>query len=191
MTAYKRPELLVSDLEALKKLINNAEQPLQLIVSGQANPADFRGVELMNRVIEASNATGIGHVFAYLPSYNPASAKLLVQGADLWLNTPIRGLEACGTSGMKASLNGALQFSTSDGWVDEVDTDLIGWDLPEEHSSVSLYKILGENILPLYYHRENGLPVEWIAKMRNNITLIEKQFTSKRMIADYYSKLYT
>lgn len=191
MTAYKRPALLVSDLNRIATLVNNAARPVQFIVSGHANPADSDGIELMNQVVKAANLAGLSQAFAYLPRYNPASAKILVRGADVWLNTPIRGMEACGTSGMKASLNGAVQFSTSDGWIDEIDIKTIGWKLAEVDSAISLYDILEEEIIPQFYSRTDGLPSEWIAKMRNNIDLVEQQFTSKRMLNDYYSKLYT
>ena len=190
MTAYKRPELLVEDLERLKKLAQLADKPVQFIVSGQANPADTVGVDLMNKVIDASKTAGLEGRFAYLPHYNPASARMLAQGADLWLNTPIRGMEACGTSGMKASLNGALQFSTSDGWIDEVDIPTIGWRLADQDFAESLYHTLEWDIAPLFYDRVNTIPEKWVANMRTNIELIEQQFTSKRMLDEYYEKLY-
>lgn len=186
MTAYKRPEMLVTDLERLAALALHAERPVQFIVSGQANPADETGVNLMNRVIAAAADAKLDGRFAYLPYYNPASARLLVQGADLWLNTPIRGQEACGTSGMKASLNGALQFSTSDGWFDEVDQAPIGWVLPEDAVAGDLYDILEQQIAPQFYGDKAG----WAAKMRNNIALVEQQFSAERMLKDYFAKLY-
>lgn len=191
MTAYKRPDLLVSNPERLMALVQNSERPVQFVVAGRANPVDAAGTELMNRVIEASKQAGLANSLAYLPHFNPRTARLLVQGADLWLNTPIRGMEACGTSGMKASLNGALQFSTSDGWVDEIDTDGIGWVLPEENTGEALYDILEQKIAPLYYDRgADGLPDGWITKMRANIQIIEQQFTATRMLHEYYEKLY-
>ena len=186
MTAYKRPEMLVTDLERLATLANNAERPIQFIVSGQANPSDEAGVNLMNKVIAASKDARLQGSFAYLPFYNPASARLLVAGADVWLNTPIRGQEACGTSGMKASLNGALQFSTSDGWFDEVDQEPIGWILPEDATAATLYDILEREVAPLFY----GDKAAWAAKMRNNIALVEQDFSAERMLNDYVSHLY-
>jgi starch phosphorylase len=190
MTAYKRPELLVSHLDRLAALAHQEGRPMQFVVAGKANPADATGIELMERVIAASKQPDLANSLAYLPHYNPMTARLLVQGADLWLNTPIRGMEACGTSGMKASLNGALQFSTSDGWIDEIDATQIGWVLPVEQSDSALYVTLGHDIASLFYEQEDGLPKAWIAKMRANIELIEKQFTSTRMLKDYYEKLY-
>ena len=190
MTAYKQPGLLAEDLERLDRLVNHADRPVQFIVAGKANPADTVGVELMNRIEAASQHSQLKHRFAYLPHYNPASAKFLVRGADLWLNTPIRGYEACGTSGMKASLNGALQFSTSDGWIDEVSADTIGWILPEGARSNVLYDTLEQAVAPLYYDRTNDVPTAWVQRMRANISLIDEHFTTRRMLADYYDKLY-
>lgn len=194
MAAYKRPELLVSDLDHLARVINNADRPIQLVVAGQANPADAGGIELMSRVVEASRRPNLSARFAYLPHYNPVSAKFLVRGADLWLNTPIRGYEACGTSGMKASLNGALQLSTSDGWIDEVAIGRLGWELPDiggTEAPKALYDLLEHEVAPLFYSRTNGVPHKWILKMRANMKLITEQFTAERMLADYYAKLYS
>jgi starch phosphorylase len=115
----------------------------------------------------------------------------VVRGADVWLNTPIRGYEACGTSGMKASLNGAVQFSTSDGWIDEVKIPPIGWRLPVDNPAAELYERLEDDIAPKYYERNgDGLPEAWIEMMRANMRLIIENFTATRMLADYDEKLY-
>jgi starch phosphorylase len=190
MAEYKRPELLVSDLAQLSKLVHNARQPVQFIVAGKPNPSDMVGIELMNRVIEAARHPELSASFAYLPHYNPVDAKFLVRGADLWLNTPVRGYEACGTSGMKASLNGSLQFSSSDGWIDEVAIKPIGWELPVENPADVLYDMLEHEIGPLFYSRTYGIPHDWIVKMRANMKLIVEHFTAERMLDDYYTKLY-
>jgi glycogen phosphorylase len=190
MTAYKRPDLLVNDLTRLIDLAHHTDRPVQFVMAGKANPADSVGFELMRRVIAASQHAQLADSFAYLPSYNPMTARLLVQGADLWLNTPIRSQEACGTSGMKASLNGALQLSTSDGWIDEVDIEPIGWELPTKHAETTLYDLLEHEAAPLFYARRDNLPTGWIKKMRANIRVIEEQFTTTRMLEDYYDKLY-
>jgi glycogen phosphorylase len=190
MAAYKRPELLVSDLAKLERILHHPKRPIQLIVAGAANPADTTGGALMRQVVEAARRPDLSASFAYLPHYNPITAKFLVRGADLWLNTPVRGFEACGTSGMKASLNGALQLSTSDGWVDEVKLEHLGWELPEEDSAKALYRILEHEVAPLFYTRTYGIPHDWIVKMRANMRLIMEDFTAERMLADYYAKLY-
>ena len=190
MTAYKRPDLLVNNLARLTALAQHAELPIQFVVAGKANPADATGIELMNHIIMTSQRPELAASFAYLPHFNPMTARLLVQGADLWLNTPVRGQEACGTSGMKASLNGALQFSTSDGWIDEVDIKPIGWELPVDKAEQALYDILEHDIAPVFYDRQNGIPVNWVKMMRTNIELIEQRFCASRMLGDYYDKLY-
>jgi starch phosphorylase len=190
MTGYKRPELLVTDLSKLSKLVRNPTRPIQFIVAGKPNPSDTAGIELMNKVIEAARHPDLTASFAYLPHYNPVASKFLVRGADLWLNTPIRGYEACGTSGMKASLNGALQFSSSDGWIDEVKIKPIGWELAERNPARALYDTLEHEIAPLFYHRTYGIPHDWIVKMRANMKLITEQFTATRMLDDYFTKLY-
>jgi starch phosphorylase len=187
MTAYKRPEFIISDLARLATLIHHETRPVQFIVAGTANPADAVGMDLVNRIISASNNDELKTGLAYVPRYNPMAARILVQGADVWLNTPIRGMEACGTSGMKASLNGALQFSTSDGWVDEIDLEAIGWELAEKAVPSDLYDVLEQHIAPLFYDEHAG----WIAKMSANIELIEQQFTATTMLKNYYEKLYT
>jgi starch phosphorylase len=189
MTAYKRPALLVNDLVRLAALIHDAKHPVQFIVAGQANPSDDEGIAIMQRVIETARRPDLAHGFAYLPRYDTVGAKSLVRGADLWLNTPIKGFEACGTSGMKASLNGVLQFSTSDGWIDEVDITKIGWELPARPEQ-AIYNILEDKIAPLFYERREGIPHGWVQLMRANMKLSTKQFTASRMLAEYYEKLY-
>ncbi len=191
MAAYKRPEVLVSDLGKLAKLAHHADRPVQFVVAGRANPADMVGTELMKRVMSAAKNSKLAGRFAYLPYYNPASARRLVQGADVWLNTPIRGYEACGTSGMKASMNGAVQLSVSDGWIDEVDVAPIGWKLPSDQPGPALYSLLQHEIAPAYYQRDGqGIPAQWVKLMRANMHLALTQFTATRMLADYYEKLY-
>ncbi|HVQ44394.1 MAG TPA: alpha-glucan family phosphorylase [Candidatus Saccharimonadia bacterium] len=191
MAAYKRPDLLVSDMKRLAGLAHDPERPVQFVVSGRANPADAVGVELMQRVIATSKQARLAGRFAYVPRFNPVTAKIMVRGADVWLNTPIRGYEACGTSGMKASMNGALQFSTSDGWLDEVKIGPIGWRLPVDNPAAELYARLEQEIAPLFYERgEDGLPHAWIRMMRANMKLVLERFTAKRMLDDYYAKLY-
>lgn len=191
MASYKRPELLVNDLKRLVTLADHATRPVQFVMAGRANPADAIGGELMRRVEAAASHPELTSRFAYLPHYNVVSAKLLVRGADLWLNTPIRGYEACGTSGMKASLNGAVQFSTSDGWIDEVSIEPIGWAVPERDPAKAVYDILESEIAPLFYDRDSSdLPTGWIGKMRANIELISNEFTATRMLGEYYARLY-
>src|SRR5262249_26130797 len=128
----------------------------------------------------------------FLPHYAIAISHLLASGADLWLNTPIRGMEACGTSGMKAGLNGALHLSIADGWIDEVNIDKIGWELPVDNTAGALYDLLEHEIAPLFYLRDlSGVPLGWAQKMRASIELIEQRYTTKRLLKDYYEQLYS
>ena len=178
MTAYKRPDLLISDLARLLTLTKHADRPVQFIVAGQANPFDVDGVAIMNRIVKAAKLPELNGSFAYLPHYNPRTARLLVQGADLWLNTPRPYADAFPDARA--------------GWIDEVDIAPIGWVIPEERPAAVLYDLLELNAAPLFYARdEHGLPVDWIVKMRANIDLIEREFTAARMLDDYYGQLYT
>lgn len=189
--AYKRPTLILSDLERLSRLLNSDKRPMQIIISGNANESDVEGLEALEKITAAVQHSELNGRLAYLPHYVTETTKWLAGGADLWLNTPVRGMEACGTSGMKASLNGALQFSTSDGWFDEVDGTKIGWILPEMEAEKVLYDVLEGEVAPLFYERgADGMPGGWVKKLRAAIELMEKQFTAHRMLDNYYSKLY-
>jgi alpha-glucan phosphorylase-like protein len=189
--AYKRPTLLIHDMERLERLLRNEERPVQVVISGNANEADVEGLEALEAITAAVQQKSLEGRLVYLPHYVTETTKRLAGGADVWLNTPVRGMEACGTSGMKASLNGALQFSSSDGWFDEIDRRTIGWVLPEAEAETALYEILENEIAPMFYDRDSaGAPVAWLKKMRAAIELMEKQFTAHRMLDDYYEKMY-
>jgi starch phosphorylase len=189
--AYKRPTLLLTDLNRLARLLNDSARPMQVVISGNANEADVEGMEALEKITAAVQHESLRGRVAYLPHYVTDTTKWLAGGADVWLNTPVRGMEACGTSGMKASLNGALQFSTSDGWFDEVDGAMIGWVLPELDADKVLYDALEHEVAPLFYDRNaDGVPVGWTEKLRAAVELMERQFTAHRMLDDYYSKMY-
>jgi glycogen phosphorylase len=193
--AYKRPYLMFSDLKRLTDIITNAEHPLQIVISGKAHPADELGQSIVKKILDFSNSTESKGRVVYLPDYNVISAEKLTRGADIWLNTPELGKEACGTSGMKASLNGSIQVSVRDGWVDEVNWEGMGWSLPDanpEKTAEALYDLLEHEILPCYYGLEHAHCVtNWAQKMRSTIELVEKSYTADRMIRDYEEKLYT
>jgi starch phosphorylase len=189
--AYKRPALLLSDAERLAKILNNSEHPMQIIISGNANETDQEGMKALELITSAVQRSEFSGRFVFLPHYVTGTTKRLASGADVWLNTPIRGMEACGTSGMKASLNGALQFSTSDGWFDEVDGEKVGWILPEKESEEAFYTRIEQDIAPMFYKRTDGVPVEWMKKMHASVELMEQQFTAHRMLKDYYERMYT
>ena len=164
---------------------------VQFVIAGQTNPADAEGNELAERIKRNLEEKQLQPRILFLTTYNLTLAQKLVSGADIWLNTPIPGLEASGTSGMKSALNGALQFTTNDGWAQEVNWDSFGWILPEENIGTRLYAILEQQIIPIYYKiNQDGLPEEWLTKMRQTISLVEQNFTTARLLENYRKKLY-
>jgi glycogen phosphorylase len=188
--AYKRPTLVFTNPDRLAAILGNPDRPIQLLISGNANETDTEGVKALEAIASAIQREAFSEHLVYLPHYVTGTTKQLAGAADLWLNTPIRGMEACGTSGMKAGLNGALQFSTSDGWFDEVDSESVGWVLPEENSATVMYDTLEHQIAPMFYERTNGVPTAWVKRMRAMISMIETEFCGKRMLDDYYKQLY-
>lgn len=191
---YKRPHLLFSDLKRLTTLLSSPDMPLQCIISGKPHKGDAEAKDIRDRIIAFSNSPGVKGRVVYLPDYSLLSAEKLTRGADIWLNTPELGKEACGTSGIKASLNGTLQCSVSDGWVNEVNWEGRGWTLPGDRDAVAtaevLYDLLGHEILPSFYEESEDFSKEWLTRMRSTIELVEKSYTAKRMLRDYAEKLY-
>lgn len=188
--SYKRPELLFSNLDELSKMTSFTPS-VQFIIAGQTNPADLEAAEMANRIQENLVEKNLQNRIIFIPEYSLSLALKLTAGADLWLNTPVPGLEASGTSGMKAGINGVLQFSTNDGWFQEVNWQNAGWVLPEENITSRLYTILEKEIIPLYYQIDGGkFPPGWIARMRKTIKIVQDGYTTKRVLEDYYSKLY-
>ena len=187
---YKRPELLFSDLSRLERICSN-NLKAQFIISGQAHESDIEGQETIEKIKTIVKNPIFDNQIVYLENYSMAMAKELILGADVWLNTPERGFEACGTSGMKAGLNGALQVSTSDGWIDEVNWSNIGFILPGDDTANAIYDVLEKEIIPLFYKRGSSkLPLEWIKRMRATQNIVESGFTAKRMLHDYLTKAY-
>lgn len=188
---YKRPYLLFTDLERLTSILSNPDTPLQCVISGKPHEGDKEAEDIRDKIIEFSKNIEVKNKIVYLPDYSMISAEKLTRGADIWLNTPERGMEACGTSGMKAGLNGALECSVSDGWVDEVEWQGRGWILPEERTSTVLYDLLEHEMLPCFYpENSEEAPAEWVRRMRSTIDIIEQSYTSDRMLRDYAEKLY-
>lgn len=183
--AYKRPKLIFSDIVRLKKILSDEKRPVQIIVSGKAHPADEEGQKTV-AMIRALVAGELAGKLAYVPDYSIDIAAKLTAGADLWVNTPERGKEACGTSGMKAGLCGALMCSISDGWMDEVDWAGTGWVLSEEKTAESLYGFLEREILPEFYDAKDS----WNMRMEKTRGIIEADFGTDRMLADYRKKMY-
>ena len=199
---YKRAQLLFTDLERLKELINQPGKPVQLIFAGKAHPADKEGQALIKRIMEISKMPDFLGKITFVENYDMELAHELVQGVDIWLNTPTRPLEASGTSGEKAVMNGVVNFSVLDGWWAEGYRPDAGWALPEEKTysdqelqneldALSIYNILENEIIPVFYKREKtGLPKEWLSYVKNTISGIAPHFTMKRMLDDYINQFY-
>lgn len=189
--SYKRPLLLFSDIERLTRILSNNERPLQCVISGKALEGDTEGEDAVEKIIAFTDIPQMKGKIIYLKDYSIESAMKLTAGADIWLNTPEFGKEACGTSGMKASLNGALQCSIEDGWVGEVSWKERGWTLPMENTAEVLYDLLDNEILPCFYGESfESIPEKWIRRMRSSVELVEKNYTTERMMRDYEEKLY-
>ena len=199
---YKRAHLLFTDLERLSKIVNNPDYPVQFLFTGKAHPHDGAGQGLIKRIIEISRRPEFLGKIIFLENYDMQLARRLVSGVDIWLNTPTRPLEASGTSGEKALMNGVVNFSVLDGWWLEGYREGAGWALTEkrtyqnqEHQdqldAATIYSILETEILPLYYARnKKGYSEGWIKVVKNSIAQIAPHYTMKRQLDDYYSKYY-
>jgi glycogen phosphorylase/synthase len=198
---YKRAHLLFSNLERLSAILNNRQYPIQIIYAGKAHPADGAGQDLIKKIIEISKSPEfLGKIF-FIENYDMELAKKLVRGVDIWLNTPTRPLEASGTSGEKAVMNGVLNLSVLDGWWAEGYRPNAGWALREartyanqqfqdELDSETIYDLLEEDILPMFYSREGGIPVKWVSYIKNCIAEVAPHYTMRRMVDDYQHKYY-
>lgn len=199
---YKRASLIFSDLRRLCELVSTEERPLQILFAGKAHPADRPGQQLIQHIFELSRSEScLGKVF-FLENYDMRMGSMLVQGVDVWLNNPRRPLEASGTSGQKAALNGALNFSVLDGWWPEGYNGENGWVIGDEETSEdeahqdwkdaqSLYKTLESVILPLYYERDDDdVPGSWVRHMKASIATLTHPFSADRMVRDYVEQAY-
>ena len=199
---YKRAHLLFTDLDRLSKIVNNPDYPVQFLFTGKAHPHDGAGQGLIKRIIEISRRPEFLGKIIFLENYDMQLARRLVSGVDIWLNTPTRPLEASGTSGEKALMNGVVNFSVLDGWWLEGYREGAGWALTEkrtyqnqEHQdqldAATIYSILETEILPLYYARnKKGYSEGWIKVVKNSIAQIAPHYTMKRQLDDYYNKFY-
>jgi glycogen phosphorylase/synthase len=198
---YKRAHLLFHNLERLDSIVNNAKQPVQLIYSGKAHPQDKAGQDLINQIITISKMPQFIGKVIFIENYDMDFAKKMVQGVDVWLNTPTRLKEASGTSGQKAAMNGVLNFSVLDGWWAEGYVPSAGWAIKEEQTYTDekfqddldtemIYNTLEDEIVPLFYERENDVPIEWVKYIKNCISEVAPHYTTRRMIDEYYSKFY-
>jgi glycogen phosphorylase/synthase len=200
---YKRAGLLFTDLDRLERIVNNPDKPVQFIFAGKAHPNDGGGQDLVKRIYEVSQMPNFAGKVIFLENYEIEMAKYLVRGVDIWLNTPKRPLEASGTSGEKAVMNGTLHFSVLDGWWVEGYRAYAGWALPKKNTfnndelqddidAETIYNMLEYEIIPAYYsYNDEGIPVEWVSLIKNTMVKIAPEFTMKRMIDDYYEKYYT
>jgi len=199
---YKRAGLLFSDVDRLRALVSSAERPVQVVLAGKAHPADRGGQDLIASIFQLSRSEGLkGRVF-FVEDYDMRVGRTLVQGVDVWLNTPRRPLEASGTSGMKAAMNGALNCSIADGWWPEGQAGGNGWVIAgkdcgddeaaqDREDSLALYELLEKEIVPDFYARdENALPVAWLRRMKEAIATIAPRFSSDRMVRDYCETAY-
>ncbi len=190
MVEYKRPLVLLEDLNRLVSLAKKDHQIVHIIYAGEAHSSDIKGLELIKLLQEKINKHLQGTV-VYVPNYNLHLAQMMAAGCDIWLNTPLVGYEACGTSTMKAALNGVLPVSTKDGWIDEADLNGIGWILDNENISNSFLDCLEQQIIPLYYQKdENGVSKYWIENMQKARKLILDNYSAARMLREYIEKIY-
>ena len=199
---YKRATLLFRDLERLKRLLQNHWRPVQLIFAGKAHPADEPGRYFIHEVVNFCHDHKLGGHIAFLEDYDMHMAKFLVQGVDVWLNTPRFPLEASGTSGMKAALNGVINCSVLDGWWKEGYNGANGWGIDplppsadqqqDEHDAEALYRLLEEEIVPLYYQRDlDGIPRGWLQMVKECVRTVAPQFCTTRMVKDYVGTMYS
>jgi starch phosphorylase len=199
---YKRADLVLRDLDRLLELINRPNRPVQIIFAGKAHPADEPGKMLIQEVYRSVKKAENGGRLVFLEDYDMNLARYLVQGVDVWMNTPRRPNEASGTSGMKAALNGVLNFSVLDGWWREAYNGKNGWaigedatldqEVQDEADAESLYKILEEEIIPMYYTERgaNDIPRDWMERVKEALRTVTPQFSTRRMVKEYIDRLY-
>jgi len=199
---YKRASLVFSDLHRLRNLLGDPARPVQILFAGKAHPADRPGQELVQHIFQLSQEDTLrGKVF-FIEDYDMRVAGMLVQGVDVWLNTPRRPMEASGTSGQKAALNGALNCSVADGWWPEAYDGENGWTIGPERGhddeaeqdredALALYKTLEEQVVPTYYERDaEGLPRRWLRMMKRSIATVAPRFSASRMVREYAEQAY-
>ncbi|MFW6081314.1 MAG: alpha-glucan family phosphorylase [Desulfosalsimonas sp.] len=198
-TTYKRPDLIFTDLERLKKLLTHPWRPIQIIFAGKSHPDDAKGHELIHRIFEFARNPELGGRVAFVEDYNEQLSQYMVHGVDVWLNNPVPPMEASGTSGMKAALNGVPHLSVPDGWWLEGFNGKNGWRFGSEaekqdrdaEDADQLYSLLEEEIIPKYYQAdEDGVPHQWVRLMKEAIKSCAPHFSARRMVKQYISKFY-
>ncbi|MBK8150552.1 MAG: alpha-glucan family phosphorylase [Acidobacteria bacterium] len=202
VAAYKRWNLVMTDLERLLRLVDDPQRPVQFVFAGKAHPQDLTGKQLLQNLMSINHDSNWQKRAVFIEDYDQEVARYLVQGVDVWMNVPRRPLEASGTSGQKSAMNGGLNFSILDGWWIEGYNEVNGFSIGELNvgddqelidfeDAESLYRVLENQIVPAYYSRdENGLPTEWLRRMKDALATLTTQFSSDRMVRDYVEKIY-
>ncbi|HET8970076.1 MAG TPA: alpha-glucan family phosphorylase [Candidatus Nanopelagicales bacterium] len=199
--SYKRLTLMLSDPERLRGLLLDPERPVQLVVAGKSHPADDGGKKLIQQLVQFADDPAVRNRIVFLPGYGMGMAATLYPGCDIWLNNPLRPLEACGTSGMKAALNGALNLSILDGWWDEWYDGGNGWAIPtadgvadpdrrDDLEAGALYDLVERSVAPTFYDHDDGRPTRWIGLLRHTLTTLGPKVLASRMVRDYVADLY-
>jgi starch phosphorylase len=201
--SYKRLTLMLRDPERLKRLLLDPDRPIQLVIAGKAHPADEGGKKLIQEIVRFSDQADVRHRIVFLPNYDIAMAQPLYPGCDVWLNNPLRPYEACGTSGMKAALNGGLNLSILDGWWDEWYDGDNGWAIPsadgiedperrDDVEAAALYDLIENEVVTRFYDLDDaGLPLRWIEMVRHTLKSLGPKVLATRMVRDYVQQLYT
>jgi len=185
MVRYKRPLALVERLKQFGEMARDANKPIHVVFAGLSHPADTDGQEMLEE-LQYRLSSDLKGVAVYLPHYNLELSGAMTAGCDVWINTPVVGFEACGTSGMKAALNGNLPMSTRDGWVDEIEMYQVGWALDDVELTKNMMDTLNNSILPMYYEQNaQGVPEAWVNMMQNARSLIKNEFSMTRALAQY------
>jgi starch phosphorylase len=199
---YKRLTLMLRDADRLRSLLLSPARPIQLVIAGKSHPADDTGKKLIQQMVKFADDPAVRRRIVFLPNYDIAMAQHLYPGCDVWLNNPLRPFEACGTSGMKAALNGGLNLSILDGWWDEWYDGANGWAIPtadgvddpdhrDDLEAAALYDIIEGSVVPRFYDRdETGLPTRWLEMVRHTLATLGPKVLASRMVADYVNQLY-
>ncbi|MGY1747311.1 alpha-glucan family phosphorylase [Blastococcus sp. SYSU D00695] len=200
--SYKRLTLMLRDPERLRALLLDDERPVQLVIAGKSHPADDGGKQLIQQMVKFADDPAVRHRIAFLPGYDIGMARYLYWGCDVWLNNPLRPLEACGTSGMKAALNGGLNLSIRDGWWDEWFDGQNGWAIPtadgvadadrrDDVEARAIYDLLGTQVIPRFYETDrDGIPSRWVEMVRHTLRETGPKVLATRMVRDYVQRLY-
>ncbi len=191
LTSYKRPEIITQAPDLFAEILENSPVETRFLFGGKAHPKDTLGKELLQKIWQMSHDTRFKHKLILITDYNWRIARRMVSGSDVWINSPVRFQEACGTSGMKAAANGVLQLSTLDGWVDEVKDKGIIWEINDELTPEQYFGVVRDQIIPMYLNRnEQGIPTEWLERMKKTMRIALSHFGTNRMLKEYIESLY-